>query len=315
MNFASRVIVCAFVGALTLTSLPAEETVKIETHPSNQWWGDDIRLHLPAEPPVGLLVFLPAGDIHSFSEAQFPKMLATNGVMTLIAAPRRDGLYTGDAILEELDSLITDVVGRYGIPRGRVVAGGFSSGGIGAVRYAQFCLKSEHKANNPLAVFAVDSPLDYERWFEAAELYLGRLALAGRDLAEDRAVTNELRRAFGGSPTEKREAYRRQSPVTTRVTDGGNARLLRDTPIRIYIEPAVKWRLEHWNRDAYTFNLIDSTALINIVRLLGNQNAELITNAAAGYRTDGSRNPHSWSIVDEPDLTKWLTKQLRSSTK
>jgi hypothetical protein len=161
-------------------------------------------------------------------------------------------------------------------------------------------------------VFAADSPLDYERWFLSAELYLGRLALAGRDLSEDRSVTNELRQAFGGSPAEALEAYRRQSPVSTRIPDGGNARLLRDTPIRIYIEPDIKWRLENWNRDAYTFNLIDATTLINILRLLGNKDAELITTSGAGHRPDGSHNPHSWSIVDESDLTQWLTDRLRA---
>jgi hypothetical protein len=312
MNFYTTALIGAFAATLTVTRLPAAETVQIVSFPSNQWWRSEIRLHVPAKPPVGLLVFLPAGDIHSFSQAQFPKMLATNDVMTLIAAPQRDGLYTGDAILTELDGLVSDVVARYQIPSGRVTIGGFSAGGIGAVRYAQFCLKGDRKANSPQAVFAVDSPLDYERWFLAAELYLGRLALAGRDFAEDRSVTNELRQAFGGSPTEALDAYRRQSPVSTRVADGGNARLLRNTPIRLYIEPDIKWRLENWNRDAYSFNLIDATVLINVLRLLGNQDAELITTSGAGQRPDGSRNPHSWSIVDECALTQWLTDRLRT---
>jgi hypothetical protein len=51
--------------------------------------------------------------------------------------------------------------------------------------------------------------------------------------------------------------------------------------------------------------------LINILRLLGNQDAELITTSGAGHRPDGSHNPHSWSIVDERDLTQWLTDRLR----
>jgi len=312
MNIHTGAVIGTFAATLTLARLPAAETVQIASFPSNQWWRSEIRLHVPARQPVGLLVFLPSGDIHSFSEAQFPKMLVTNDVMTLIASPKRDGLYTGDAILAELDGLIAEVVGRYKIPTGKVATGGFSSGGIGAVRFAQYCLRGEHQTNSPLAVFAVDSPLDYERWFLAAELYLGRLALAGRDLAEDRSVTNEFRQRFGGSPSEALDAYRRQSPVTASVADGGNARLLRSTPIRIYIEPDIKWRLDNWNRDAYCFNLIDSTALINVLRLIGNPDAELITTSGAGYRPDGSRNPHSWSIVDERALTQWLTDRLRT---
>jgi len=88
-------------------------------------------------------------------------------------------------------------------------------------------------------IFAVDSPLDFERWFVAADIHLKRLALAGQDLAEDRSVVDELRKEFGGSPTEVGEVYRRQSAVSTVVPDGGNARWLKNTPIRIYVEPAI----------------------------------------------------------------------------
>ena len=88
-----------------------------------------------------------------------------------------------------------------------------------------------------------------QRWFLAAELELKRLALAGRDNAEDQSAVHYLRKEFGGSPTEAVEAYRRQSVVSTLVPDGGNARFLKDTPVRIYIEPDLKWRVENWNQD------------------------------------------------------------------
>jgi len=274
--------------------------------------GNEAHLHIPSKPPVGLLVFLPPGGIHGLSGAQLPKILEANHVMTITVAPQRDRLFTGDAILKELDDLVRGLVEQYEVPPGRIAVGGFSAGGIGAVRYAQFCLKHEGTNDRLAAVFAVDSPLDFERWFNATELYLGRLSLAGRELAEDKSVLNALRKAFGGSPTEVLDAYRRQSAISTNIPDGGNARLLKDTPIRIYIEPDVKWRVENWNRDASTFNLIDATALINILRLMGNQEAELITTHGRGYRPNGSRNPHSWSIVDERDLTRWLTDRLRA---
>jgi hypothetical protein len=38
----------------------------------------------------------------------------------------------------------------------------------------------------------------------------------------------------------------------------------------------------------------------------------LITTGGSGQRPDGSHNPHSWSIVDERDLTQWLTDRLRT---
>ena len=62
-------------------------------------------------------------------------------------------------------------------------------------------------------------------------------------------------------------------------------------------------------------NLIDATVPINVLRLLGNPDAELIATSGAGYRPDGSRNPHSWSNVDERALTQWLSDRLRNSNR
>jgi hypothetical protein len=123
----------------------------------------------------------------------------------------------------------------------------------------------------------------------------------------------EFRKEFGGSPTEVGEVYRRQSAVSTLAPDGGNARWLKDTPIRLYIEPAIEWKLEHWDRDVYSSNVTDLTALVNVLRLLGNKDAELITTSEKGHRPDGTRNPHSWSIVDEPQLVEWLKQFLVAS--
>jgi hypothetical protein len=268
-----------------------------------------------------LLVLL-SGHIRGFDEksgytpSTLPGALATNGIMTMVAAVRPGlgagvGLYAGDAVLEEMDGLIAEVLTKHKIENERVAIGGFSASGIGALRYAQFCVKGKRKTKPPVAVFAVDSPLDYERWCLAAELRLRRLALTGRDNAEDRDAVYYLRKEFGGLAPEAVEAYRRQSVVSTMVPDGGNARLLKEIPVRIFIEPDIAWRVEKWNQDAYSANIIDAASLINILRLLGNKNADLITTSGRGYRPDGSRNPHSWAIVDEPALAEWLLKFLR----
>jgi hypothetical protein len=73
---------------------------------------------------------VPAGDIHSYNEtsgstpATLPRLLSTNGVMTLVAAARPGmgaavGLYAGDAVLEEMDGLIADVLEKHKIQNGR----------------------------------------------------------------------------------------------------------------------------------------------------------------------------------------------------
>lgn len=315
MNSFLVTIISASVVLVAGRATIAEDTVKIDSSsPFNRFLNDQIVLHVPDKKPAGLLVLL-AGDIHGFEKpssyppSSLPEKLTSNGVMTVVTSPR-PGQGARDPVLQELNGLIGTVLDRYGMPNRGVAIGGFSGGGIVAVRYAQFWAKGKSKIKGPIPVFAVDSPLDFERWFMAADLHLKRLALAGLDLAEDRSVVETLTNLFGGSPAQATEAYRRQSPVSIFVGDGGNARLLKETPIRLYIEPEINWRLENWHRDVFSSNITDATTLINVVRLLGNTKATLITTSGKGYRPDGSRNPHSWSIVDERDLAEWLTANL-----
>jgi hypothetical protein len=38
----------------------------------------------------------------------------------------------------------------------------------------------------------------------------------------------------------------------------------------------------------------------------GNKNIELIETQNRGYRANGDRHPHSWSIVNKKELINWM---------
>jgi hypothetical protein len=38
----------------------------------------------------------------------------------------------------------------------------------------------------------------------------------------------------------------------------------------------------------------------------GDKNIELIQTKNRSYRSKGQRHPHSWSIVDEEELIRWI---------
>jgi hypothetical protein len=67
--------------------------------------------------------------------------------------------------------------------------------------------------------------------------------------------------------------------------------------------PTINWILENWKHDYYA---IDQAALILHLRALGNTRADLITTSGKGHNPDGKRNPHSWTIVDEEELARWI---------
>ncbi len=215
-----------------------------------------------------------------------------------------------DDELVTLRALIGEVVRKLNIPAGSLVVGGVSAGGTGAVRYSEYCTSGHCDARSrPVAIFSVDAPLDFEGFWNRQKLNRQR-GNPKSDLEESKAILDALRSAMGGSPNQVPQAYRSRSPFTASEKDGGNAPLLKNIPIRLYTEPDVVWWIENKGHDYYTINAVDQAALVLQLRALGNTKADLITTTGKGFRPLGIRNPHSWTIVDEPDLSDWIVKSL-----
>lgn len=87
--------------------------------------------------------------------------------------------------------------------------------------------------------------------------------------------------------------------------------MLSGLAIRVYSEPDVHWWMENRGKDYYDMNTTDAAALVNALRLQGHKEAELILTRDKGFRPDGSRHPHSWSIVDEKALISWFLKKTK----
>jgi hypothetical protein len=268
------------------------------------------RLYRPADSARGLVVMLPyyGSDANEFSSAALPGLLAKKNVATMVVSASG---YLIDDDLVTLKGLVGEVAEELSIPQGSLVIGGISAGGTGAVRYSEYCISGHCDARStPVAIFSVDAPLDFESWWNRAKLNLLR-GNPKSGLEESQAILDALHSAMGGSPNQVRQTYRSRSPFLALEKDGGNARLLKSIPIRLYTEPDVVWWIEDMGCDYYTINAIDQAALVLQLRALGNMKAELITTTGKGFRPPGTRNPHSWTIVDEPELADWISRFLQ----
>jgi len=296
-------VISATVIGQTQPPEPQEVVCRREFKTSNNCY----RLYKPAGSARGLVVLLPKGgeDVNAFSTFRIPRLLAQKDILSISFSHAG---YVYDDDLTAMVSLIREVATAHRIPSGKVVVAGVSAGGIGAVRYAEYCASHECEAIKPKAVISVDAPLDFEHWWNSQVINLRR-GDPGSNLEESRSILEALRQALGGSPTEARVVYRAKSPFLAMDNDGGNARLIK-IPIRLYTEPDINWLLDNWKRDYYTSNAVDQAALILQLRAQGNRNAELITTSGKGRNSDGTRNPHSWTIVDEDDLLNWIMSRL-----
>lgn len=273
------------------------------------------RIYTPTKPVRALVAYLPhyGGTLDVWESSTMPQRLADCGIASLVGLPVPDGTgFMDDASLLALHAMLTNAMQRLQCPPDRLILGGFSAGGVGAVRYGEVAVQgSLPEAFHPRAIFAVDPPLDLQRWYRGLQLIAQR-NYPSPVLEEAREVINVLHYILGGSPEEVPEAYAHASAVTAFAEQGGNLKYLRNTAIRLYTEPDVLFFLDY-TTDLYSLNALDVVFAINELKAMGNEQAELIVTSGKGYRADlgGMRMPHSWSIVDEPDLVNWIERTIR----
>lgn len=208
--------------------------------------------------------------------------------------------------MQELESYIYQACTENDVPIDNLLFSGMSLEGTRALKMAIFS-KSEDSQYHilPKAVAVCDAPLDMVRfWAEANRAW--RMNLNDLAASEGQWVSQYLTKNLGGLPEDVMANYVNYSPFCYTAEYGGNARFLKDIAIRAYTEPDVIWWMENRGKDYYGMNAIDAAALINQLKIDGNEDAELVLTEGKGFRPDGSRHPHSWSIVNEPELLDWF---------
>ena len=179
------------------------------------------------------------------------------------------------------------------------------TGGFDAQALSQGLSVLHISTGNPLEFLFDEGALDMTRmWNAMRRAGEARFHPAAAD--EGRWVRYMLETNLGGTPGEVPDRYVSYSPYAHSAPDAGNAVHLRDVAVRAYHEPDVNWWIENRRKSYYDMNSIDLAALINTLRLHGNERAELITTHRRREGFAGGSSPHTWSIVDETDLVDWF---------
>jgi hypothetical protein len=115
-------------------------------------------------------------------------------------------------------------------------------------------------------------------------------------------MSNYLDKVMGGSPADKRENYVALSPFLASEAAGGNAKRLKDIPIRLYTEPDIDLVKNRYCKELMLadLNVTDLEKLQQVLKESGNGNCELIVTKDRGY--------HSWNIAEPRDLASWIAR-------
>ena len=263
-------------------------------------------LWLPRETPIGMIVFThPRRDtLNSDSLIDYAQ---SKGLAVLYATTdNRLEFFFRKEKMQEIENYVHQVIQRYHIPSDHLLYCGMALEGTRALKLTIFGQDQASKNKlKPRAIVICDAPLDMLR-FHQAMIRAKKVNFSDIAVNEGTWVSAYLEANLGGKPTKNPATYIQYSPYCYTAEGGPHLSVFQDIAVRAYTEPDIHWWMQERRKDYYGMNALDLAAFINDLQLRGNSEAALITTQHQGYRPDGSRHPHSWSIVDEKEMVNWF---------
>lgn len=238
----------------------------------------------------------------------------------VVSANYNNTLDTDTTAKRFFDTVFEDIVIKFKAPKDKFILDGLSLGGMNALQYTEMSRNANYTTFlKPVAVIGVDPPVDLIDLYNGAKNAIVKYEKEGDKLSEskkmalqeDHFLVNEFQKQYGGSPTEFPEKYIEGSMFTRSSHDGGNAKYLVDVPVRLYCDPDILWQLKNKGRDYYDMNAANLSAMANFLMQNGNTKAEFIPAIGKGFSVDGTRHPHSWSIVEPVECIKWILELIK----
>lgn len=261
---------------------------------------------IKAENQKGLLILFPCFPCNAentLNEFKIAEISVDNG-FSVLAMNLNERLYLNSKEKQELAEQLTQIVHEQHLSEKNIFIGGFSSGGNVSLLICDY-LKKANNQIQPKGVFVVDSPVDLLGLYRTAEKNL-KLNFSEPSVQESTWIKDLFGKGFG-KPEDGIANYELNSPYTFETQNIDNLKGLATLKIRFYTEPDLKWWSVHAKNDYEDLNAFYIEKLSNKLKMeFGNNNVQLIKTENRGYRANGERHPHSWSIVDRKDLVSWM---------
>lgn len=207
----------------------------------------------------------------------------------------------------QLSKSIQNIFESNQLPIENVRIGGFSSGGNISLILSNYLI-SNQSIIQPKGVFVIDPPVDL--------LQLYRLSQRNLELNFSATSTQEANWLMGlfheefGLPENGIDKYEEYSPYNSETNNINNLLNLDGLELRFYSEPDTLWWKENRNNKSYDLNAYWIEKLTNVLNeKFTNSIVEYITTENKGFRANGERHPHSWSIVDKEELSNWILRK------
>ena len=213
-------------------------------------------------------------------------------------------LWLSNSDKKDLEKIIMDAVNQYGIKIDNTYIGGFSSGGNVTLLLTDY-LKLTESSIQPKGLFIADSPVDLLGLYKSSQKAIKK-NISVPAVQEANWIIETFNLEFGNGDTSFTN-YENKSPYFFKTNSSKNISNLNGLKIRLYSEPDTLWwkqnrQAEYEDMNAYYLEQLAN----NLSNLYGVEQVTYIKTKNRGYRANGNRHPHSWSIIDEKDLVNWI---------
>lgn len=207
----------------------------------------------------------------------------------------------------QLASTIQELFASNNLPTDKIYIGGLSSGGSIALLIGNFLSQNLEYNLNPSGVFVVDSPIDLAALFRVAQGNIKR-NFSEASVGESSFIFNYFNEQLG-NPNDEIAPYEKYSAFTYETQNFENLKNLKNTKIRFYTEPDKVWWKENMGVEYEQMNAFHIKRLSEFLTSNSFNEVEYIATQNKGYRANGHRDPHSWSIVDKEELLQWMLEE------
>ena len=217
--------------------------------------------------------------------------------------------YSQKLWLEEIEKrnlaqLLQDALEKYNLSQKDIYIGGFSSGGVVSLHISNYIIGLKEFYINPKGVFIADSPIDLLALHESSKLNIER-NFSEVAVQESTWIINKFEKKLG-NPQDGISNYEKYAVYTMKTDFTKNLDHLKNTKIRLYTEPDFTWWKENRKAGYKQTNAYYIKNLSESLNKRGFKNVEYIATENKGYRANGDRHPHSWSIINKDNLMSWM---------
>ncbi len=203
-----------------------------------------------------------------------------------------------------LAQLLQTTLEKYNLNKKAVFIGGFSSGGVVSLHISNYIIGKEEFYIDPKGVFIADSPIDLLALYKTSELNIER-NFSDVAVQESNWIIDTFNKKLG-SPKDSISNYEKYAVYNMESNYSKNLDNLKNTKLRFYTEPDFTWWKKNRNADVAQTNAYYIQNLSMALKNRGFKHVEYITSENKGYRANGDRHPHSWSIIDTENLVDWI---------